>query len=204
MCIGNDAGTGDSMSVNFTPDGQEIYGPLPDRECHVCFRDPRVRDPSATAYPLKSCKSCKNSDRYCDTHCQGIGWNEHKALCEKTCSWCKTIGIGKLPKCPCKQRRYCSAPCQSLDWYEGATGHCSHRSECSFPRRETISRVAYPPRMQQYLTLYDGMTRNTTRLPWAHIGTHTNTAMQQYFMTGGTTRVPDIDEVSDIDEELWM
>ena len=85
-----------------------------DRQCCVCGYIPREDDDVPTR--LRYCSSCRSDHRYCDRFCQRGGWNEHKVKCKRTCSFCKTIGYTKLPKCPCKKRRYCNTQCQNLDW----------------------------------------------------------------------------------------
>ena len=84
-----------------------------DRQCCACGRVPRT---SEDKDPLRYCTSCRSNHRYCNRDCQRRGWNEHKVVCKMTCSYCKTIGTAKLPKCPCNKRRYCDTQCQSLDW----------------------------------------------------------------------------------------
>ena len=85
-----------------------------DRQCCVCGYIPR--EDVVIPHLLRYCTSCRSDHRYCDRACQRGGWKEHKVLCKRTCSFCKTIGSAKLPKCPCKNKRYCNTQCQNLDW----------------------------------------------------------------------------------------
>ena len=84
-----------------------------DRQCCVCGYIPR--EDVVIPHLLRYCTSCRSDHRYCDRACQRGGWKEHKVLCKRTCSFCKTIGSAKLPKCPCKNKRYCNTQCQNLD-----------------------------------------------------------------------------------------